>query len=146
MKKFKIAIMGGDRRQEYLADMLAEKHKVTMFYMQENREEIHKNQEFDAYIFPIPISKDGVHLNTKLSENQPEIEEIIKKLPPKSKILGGNITQDIENLFVKNNLEIVDYYADEKLAILNAVPIAFAKSQLNTKNLIGIKNRAKRIF
>ncbi|MFI3226238.1 MAG: dipicolinate synthase subunit DpsA [Clostridia bacterium] len=129
MKKIKIAIFGGDKRQEYLAQMLSEKFDIQTFAVYENNmnlEDLHK--KFDVYIFPLPISKDNIHLNTKFEEKQIKLLEIMKKIPPRSLILGGNVTESVKSLFSTNGLEIIDYWQREQLAILNAVPIALSEN------------------
>lgn len=132
MKKIKIAIFGGDKRQEYLAQMLSKKFDTTSFYVVDNDTnfgDLHSKTNFDVYILPIPVTKDGVHINTKFEDKQHKLDEIIKNIPPKSIILGGNVTKDVEDMFLKKDLQIIDYFKNESLAILNAVPIVFIKNQ-----------------
>lgn len=128
MKKIKIAVIGGDKRQEYLADMLSEKFEVKTFEMNSTSEKIsdlHKIKDFDAYILPIPVSKDGIYLNT-IHSSEILLKDI--KIPPKNLVLGGNVTKKVEKSF--ENIEIIDYLQSENIAILNAIPTVFIKNQI----------------
>lgn len=142
MKKTEIAILGGDKRQEYMAKMFEKNYIVQKFMTNEQDLDFYTlHKTFDIYIFPVPISKDDVHLNAINQENQHKLVEIIEKIPPKSIVLGGSVSKSVSELFAAKNLKIIDYFESEKLAILNAVPIVLGKFQLNAENLVCIINR-----
>lgn len=131
MKKINIAILGGDKRQEYLSDILSEKFNTYTFLVDNNEktfEDFHKQADFDVYIFPIPISRDGITLNSKFEDYK--LLDIVKKIPRNSVILGGSVTNEVEKIFLNENLKIVDYLKSEKLAILNAIPTAEGALQI----------------
>lgn len=133
MIKKKIAIIGGDKRQGYLAENFSQKFFVDIFYLQGNFDEILEN--YDVYILPMPITKDGIHLNTNFSENQVKLIDIIKKIPENSIILGGSITSEAKKMFETENLKIIDYLLYENLAILNAIPTAEGAIQIAFENM-----------
>lgn len=128
MKDIKIAILGGDKRQKYLKDYLSEKFTVKTFALDNSENDISNYINFDVYIFPLPISRDNIHLNANLTSKKYKLCDIIKKLPHKSLILGGNISDEVENMF--QDMKVIDYYKREQLALLNAVPTALCKSQI----------------
>lgn len=129
-----IAILGGDMRHSYLARILAEKDFNIYTYACEKNLNCGKifdfNQKIDAYIFPMPVSIDGVHLNSFLSDLKINLDDFCSNLPKNALILGGNVTPNIKAIFNKYNLNIIDYLAREELAILNAIPTAEGALQI----------------
>lgn len=120
MKKIKIAVCLGDKRQEYLAKMFQKEFFVSTF-----SEENDLLGEFDIYVLPTPISRDGVYINTK---EKIEIKNFLEKIPKNSIIFAGSISKIVEDLFFKHKL--IDFLKYEQLAILNAIPTAEGALQI----------------
>ena len=134
MKKINIAILGGDMRHNYLACEFSKLDFNVYTFAQENGmlnfETLQDDTDVDVYIFPMPISADGIHLNTAISDKSYKLQDIISNLHKHSVVLGGNITNSVRNMFIDHNIYAIDYLKREDLAILNAIPTAEGALQI----------------
>ena len=117
---YNFLIIGGDERIKILAKKLKEDgNKVKTFANKvEEIEEINTKEELDIdnseiIISSIPISKDGININTPLSEKTITIEEF-KKISKNKKVIAGNLKE----------IEGYDVLKDEETTILNTIPTA----------------------
>ena len=145
MNNFKYVIVGGDARFAYLADAYVKEEKNVKAIFAEDFNDILGNENIDlnwkqclknsdVVIFPLPIAKNDEFLNTK-SENKIKLQEIIKEISSEKIVLGGAISQNIKEMFEQKNIKIIDYFAREELAILNAVPTVEGAVEIAMKNL-----------
>lgn len=130
----KFAIIGGDLRLTKLAQILAKEEKqIYIFGMEKEQElenvpniKVSKNLEqalenVDIVISAIPFSRDGVLVNTPLSENTIKINDLMNLI--KNKILiAGTISNEIHRKY--RDVKIIDIMKNEKLAILNTIATA----------------------
>lgn len=130
----KFAIIGGDLRLTKLAQILAKEEKqIYIFGMEKEQElenvpniKVSKNLEqalenVDIVISAIPFSRDGVLVNTPLSENTIKINDLMNLI--KNKILiAGTISNEIYKKY--RDVKIIDIMKNEKLAILNTIATA----------------------
>ena len=148
----KFCFIGGDFRNIELAKMLAKDGMLVYTYGLEKGfwEEDFDQQiiqcenldqgikEAEIIITALPFSKDDKNINTPLSEEKLEIEEIINKIKGKT-IFTGNISKEVKEKFDKENIKFFDILKNEEFAILNTVPTAEATIKIiieNTKNII----------
>ncbi len=128
-------VAGGDLRQLYLAKALARQgNKVYIMCFDEAYEldkrlipvEVPKQitERLDCIILPLPVTNDGIFINTPLSKKHLEIEKILEKADPSTVIFGGKIEKPFHTLCTDRGLEVIDYLEREELAVLNAVPTA----------------------
>lgn len=104
----KLFFLGKDKRSEYLKKQY------------ENEAIIVDNVENAQYIiFPIPFTKDKVHI----TGTEILIEDIIIKCINKT-IFSGGIPKDIRRKFEINNVTYVDLMDLDEVAYLNAIPTA----------------------
>lgn len=132
MEDFKYFVIGGDLRSAYLARSLYKnKRKVKMAFGDEY-ESFLKNEilshdwrkdlkNSNIIIFPLPVTRDNVNLNTSIRNSSIELTKIISELNPEQIILGGAVNQETKNNMEQNGLRILDYLKGEEPAILNAV-------------------------
>lgn len=81
-------------------------------------------ERLDCIILPLPVTNDGIFINTPLSKKHLEIEKILEKADPSTVIFGGKIEKPFHPLCTDRGLEVIDYLEREELAVLNAVPTA----------------------
>jgi len=129
-----IALVGGDRRQLYLCDMLRQEgHSLSVYCME--IEELPKDVKAmhsltdgfckcDVVVLPMPLSRDGERLNTPMSNTNVKLVDLAANLPKNIPVLGGSISEKTAELFDKYNIQWTDYLLREELAILNAIPVA----------------------
>ncbi len=128
MQRKNIWIVGGDDRQAVLAGLLAEDgHKVHVFGMEERMRcepSLDGIEEADCVILPLPaLSGSGV-LNTPLSRRELMAGEVLTRLLPGKTILAGKASPWLKAVAQSRELTLLDYFAQEELALLNAIPTA----------------------
>ncbi len=131
--KTSFGIIGGDKRQLYLANSILEDGfdvNICGFEMSEMTTGFNELslkallKESDNIILPLPVTKDGINIFAPYSSSDITVDdEFILALKGKS-VYGGYMSK----LVLKNDLwegiDIGDYYLREEFAIKNAVPTA----------------------
>lgn len=124
----KIAVIGGDRRQAYLAAFLADLGYECAVFAVEGEDiggavrcaELQGAvAEASVLILPLPVSRDGVNVNTPLYNGKVSLESVKELVSEDALILGGMIKASV---FPKN--KVCDYYSKEELQLLNTIPTA----------------------
>ncbi len=128
-------VAGGDLRQLYLAKALA--HRGSRVYITRFDEafELDKrlipvdrlsqvDEKLDCIVLPLPVTNDGVTVNTPLSKKRLELEAILQKAVSSTVIFGGKVEKPFQTACSDRGLEVIDYLEREELAVLNAVPTA----------------------
>lgn len=105
-----IVIAGGDKRQKIMADILKNKG-FNVDYYSSGRTELCNN---DILILPIPVTRDGIHINTDVNAEPICLEEIAVQFPYAKAVIGG----------VFNNEYLTDITKRDDFAYYNAVPTA----------------------
>ncbi len=117
----KFCFIGGDFRNIELAKMLAKDGMLVYTYGLErgflekdfNQQIIQCENldqginEAEIIITALPFSKDDKNINTPLSEEKLEIEEIINKIKGKI-IFTGNISREVKEKFDKENTKFFE--------------------------------------
>ena len=137
--KHTFAILGGDRRQAVLAKCICEhEHTVkafglSTFFRDMGAVEICSTLEntidgADFIILPLPTSRDGKTLNVSNAEEveETELEKILAHAQRYGcpAIIGGLIPESIIKKAEELGIETADFYQNEKLQQLNALPSA----------------------
>ena len=135
-------ILGGDLRYKFLYEMLTNENFTVYSYNNkyiENKNNINNLDEFlnkiDILIAPIPFTKDNKNVFNIENENI-NIKELIEKTI-KFKIkafFGGIINKDIIKNLEENNIKTFDFFEDNSIAILNAIPTAEGAIQTAMEN------------
>ncbi len=120
----KIIMIGGDKRQIKIKKNL-EQIGHSIHHIVRNSEINVDFTDFDAIIFPLPTTRDGVFINNQLNSDKIKICDITAKID-RQIVLSGNYTFQ--------NLNYIDYGKDESTAILNAVPTAEGAIALAIQN------------
>lgn len=138
-KKKVILVIGGDLRQTYLCNILAEKARVyaigckktelnnqiiALDYIDEVPELV------DYMILPIPVTNDGVNINMPYSDEKISLYSTIPFLKHNAVVFGGKVGTE-GAIFTYKGFEVIDYLSREELSVMNAIPIVFAKVQKN---------------
>lgn len=143
MRDLQYLIVGGDCRQGYLsAGFIEEGKNVFVIFGSDFKNLLNESiirtdwesaiSESDVIIFPLPISKDGEHLN---SSDKIKLEEIINEIPNNKIVMAGGVTPQIKSLFQLRNIEIIDYFDKEELAVFNAIPTAEGAIEIAMREL-----------
>lgn len=118
-----ILICGGDQRQKYMYKYMVDKGlNVSTFALGESDlSEIEDIKKYDVVILPVPVTKDGVHLNASF---EIKIDDVFKNLDKSQIVLGG----------MYNGNNVIDYYNNEDFQMQNAVPTAEGALQTAMEN------------
>ncbi|MEG2454664.1 MAG: dipicolinate synthase subunit DpsA [Oscillospiraceae bacterium] len=136
-------VIGGDMRQEKLAELLREDDHTVHTYGLERApggeelraETLAEAQWADCVILPLPVLGEGERLNAPMAEKNHEIAEILEELRPGQVLCGGMVTPRLAQQAQERGLDLRDYYAREEFAVANAVPTAEGAVQLAMEEL-----------
>ncbi len=122
----KILIIGGDARFSIVGEcLLKEGHDV---YAYKNASENMKKQsdlssvsQFDTVILPLPVSRDGVHINTPdFPDEKIVISDLFERIPKNKTLLVGKISRAHKDKAKDFGLRVIDYYEKEFFTDENA--------------------------
>ena len=128
-KSLKLAIVGGDERQAYLARLAqADGHSVRTFAL-ERAENVPRSPDLasclmgaDAVLLPVPVTQGENLLRAPLSDTKTDIMQVLDAIPSGTLTLGGAVPFRLHARAVQNGVRLTDCLAREELAIRNAVP------------------------
>ncbi len=149
IKTKKITLIGGDTRQLRVLDFFKEK-KFQIFAWGIEHKISSKDElaglmiDTEIVILPLPVSKDGIRLNSPFCENaQIKLSELSKMLPENITIFGGKIPADFAESCNEKGIKIIDYFNDECLCIKNALLTAEAATEIAMRELPGTLDSSK---
>lgn len=128
-----VAVIGGDLRQITLAKMMAaDGYNVTVYGFSENISEKNVSQTDDIalaldneiIILPVPVSFDGLYINTPYFDNKLTIKQLMTYINPLSLVFGGRISKGLSEELSLKGVKHKDYMTRDELAIKNAIPTA----------------------
>jgi dipicolinate synthase subunit A len=121
-------LLGGDHRMTYTADVLAEKGYAVSLLGQEIDASPPKMESAirgaSLVVLPIPVTRDGVHLNAPLAKTPIMLSQIVLALCPGQTVAGGTLSKAIAEAIRAKGCEIYDYQTDENFALHNALATA----------------------
>lgn len=152
MPTLRILVIGGDKRQVYLAKHLLNKGYFVdtaglelsssgdhFFISKDSLENL--IEIADIILLPIPCCLDGIHVNAPYSTEKINIHTILNLCKPTQKIFAGAVSASLSEEVKQNGLWLYDYGNDEPLTIFNAVftaegavSIAIAESETTIWN------------
>lgn len=128
----KIAVIGGDRRELYLAEHLAKQGFSVSLSGYEKQEELPGPNFIDpldavagahAVILPLAGVKENLTPKCPFSDNPPQVaEEFFAALPVRIPVFIGWARQRMKEL--ATSVQLVEVGEDDELAILNSIPTA----------------------
>jgi len=131
-KKKSIAIIGGDKRQKYLADILLSKELSTLCYgnssmnetaiIANNLNEIMENST--VLICPIPFTNDQEHIINLESKEDLTIKDFINGLKPHHIVIGGKFPTPLKEYCCNKKITHYDLLENESFTINNAIATA----------------------
>ena len=109
-----ISLLGGDKRQEYIADILCENgftvRKFGLTGATDNCVNAEAAIQGADYLFlPVPVTRDGYRLNC---DKEIFISDIIKKIPASCKVFGGKLPPSLKDFLNSEKIGYNDYFDD----------------------------------
>lgn len=130
---YKIAVIGGDKRQGYLAGILAKKgYEVTVYglcervYDEKIQEAVSLTEalkEVNAAIGPVPFIRSGKITGTYKASDM-NVEALFDALPENAVFFAGNIPDEVRKYAEGRKISVYDMMKDELVAVRNAVAAA----------------------
>lgn len=133
-KQFDMAIIGGDMRQIYMANLLIERgFSIIIYGLNSNtlsksivkatslHEAISKSK---IIIGPIPFSRDHIHINSMDSFDDLTIEAFESELTPHHTVFAGSIDKNLIDFCNNHDILIYDFMDFNEVSILNAISTA----------------------
>lgn len=129
LNALKFGIIGGDIRYKMIFDALAD-DEYEVYSYGNNFLEGEKNikellEKINILIVPIPCSKDDrtVFHNGAFEETYENLFKMMIQYKVKI-MIGGVISENIKSLAASHNIIAVDFFDQEDVAVLNAIPTA----------------------
>ena len=142
-RKLHFCLLGGDRRQLYLARLLAsDGHTVSTAALSEPPD-LSLSSQADCVILPMPLTDSSGMLNAPMAAIRLPISEVLTILRPEQYIFAGKVSPALQLQAAELGLVVHDYLLREELAIANAVPTAEGAVQLAMEALPGTIHRSR---
>lgn len=119
-----ILILGGDKRLQYVADILSKKYTTEVCASDCHRIFSGGAGGYRAVVLGIPCSTDGENISIPLSARKIPLEALTTVTDKNGIILGGMIPEKLYNICERENIKCEDYYKSEAVILKNAVPSA----------------------
>lgn len=134
-------ICGGDLRQVKLANVMCEDGYKVLCYGLDGAAEIHCDiaimdnlqvamDKADVIILPLPCIIDEFFINMPLCNEKLKVDQFISYLKEGQIVIGGKVSDDFKASCKQNNIQIIDYFDREEMAILNSIPTVEGALQL----------------
>lgn len=121
-------LLGGDHRMTHTADVLAKKGYAVSLWGQEIDASPPKMEsairDASLVVLPIPVTRDGVHLNAPMAKSPIMLSQIVLALYSGQTVAGGTLPKAIAEAIRAKGCEIYDYQTDEDFALHNALATA----------------------
>ncbi len=121
-----IALLGGDRRQTFSAEVLRRRGFAVVGFC--NDVAPAKKTLADALhgakivVLPVPATRDGVHIFQTAGQTPPAFEEVLAGMPPGAVLLGGALPPAWMAAASAKKIPCADYYLGERVQLLGALP------------------------
>lgn len=128
-----VGVIGGDLRQITLAKMMsADGYDVTLYGFKDTvndtkivqTDNLNIALDKEIIILPVPVSFDGLYINTPYCDDKLTIKRFIEHINPSSLVFGGRISKEISEELSRKGIKHKDYMKRDELAIKNAIPTA----------------------
>lgn len=118
----KFLIIGGDTRFNLLFQILKDKCKRCVYLNCGKDISLFSSfiKSFDVIVFPLPLTKDGVYINSQNESFNLKIEDVINAIDENTIVLGGIIPESYKRLLEKKNIKYYDYYTNKDFLALNS--------------------------
>lgn len=134
-----LLLAGGGLRQMYAAAALARKYTVYAAGLDAMPEHVLPADaltgQADALVLPMPVTRDGVHLNVPPEAETVSLPDLLKRVKPDGIVTGGRMTDAERETAERAGFAVRDYARDEAFILRNAVPTAEGAIAIAMQNL-----------
>lgn len=132
--QYDFAVIGGDRRQVYLANELKNRrYRVIVYGTEEKNLDsgcrrgeslLEAVSNADSIIGPVVFSKDGETIVSDSKTHTLKVKELMSGLVPGQSLFGGCISENIRKNCREKEVEVYDFMKMDDVAIYNAIATA----------------------
>lgn len=132
--KYDFAVVGGDRRQVYLANYLKNRRYQVILYGTEKKDLdpgcrqagsfLEAIMNADNIIGPIVFSKDEISLTSPEMGEGLLLEEFLAKIKKGQSVFGGCISDMVQKQCEEKGIEVYDFMKMDDVAVFNAIATA----------------------
>lgn len=138
--QYDYAVIGGDMRQVYLAEELAHHQNSVTYYALMTEPDERRCSDASCVVpasspeeavcsshcvvCPIPLSKNGIHLNQTVLDRELSLSSLLDILTPGQSFFAGCISENLKNTAQGNGVSVYDFMEDETLSIYNTIGTA----------------------
>ncbi len=120
VRKSGIIIIGGDKRQSYLYDILKSRGFDCLYENSGGQEALEKLKDCKYAILPIPVSRDGKYIYSSNSDFKLEATAVIDTLTVEQVVFGGSFGENLSCALDKKNVLYIDMNKNEDFLTYNA--------------------------
>lgn len=125
MEEKNIWVVGGDRRQVYLAGLLRQDgHTLHTVGLGEKERGLDDLALAHCVILPLPVLGKNGRIHTPLSQEKIDLSQVLDHMRPGQVLCGGMVSPEVREAGERAGLQVFDYYAREECMVANAVPTA----------------------
>lgn len=145
-------VIGGDLRQEKLAQLLAEDgHSVHTYALEranlpktvERMDSLDEVRRANCVVLPLPVMGEGGALNTPMSEERHLFQDMLPFFTTSQLICGGMMDATVQKAAAEKGLTLVDYFRREELVVANAALTAEGAVQIALEEMGRTLHRAR---
>lgn len=153
-QSFDIAIIGGDMRQSYLADILLDRgYSVTCYCLCESKKNIPLKPSLKEAVVnsriiigPTPFSRDNVNIYEEFNTSDMSFKNLLSTLTTNNILLGGNISDKISDFCFARKIPYYDFMKIKEISILNSISTAEGTILEAIKNSTGNLHQSNSII
>ena len=142
-RKLQFCLVGGDRRQLYLASQLAADGHTVYTAALSDSADLSVSAWGDCVVLPMPPTDSTGMLHAPMVSGKVPIDEVLAVLRPEQYIFAGKVSPALHARAEARGLVIHDYLLRDELAIANAVPTAEGALQLAMEVLPSTIHRSR---
>ncbi len=130
MKNMKFTFIGGDMRLAAAHLYIKKMGFDSATFLLEKADGLSPDEKCivfpasDVYVLPLPVTIDGIHINSPLSDLTLSFEEFFSLIDQRALIFGGLFPDEIKLMAKNKNISLLDYYNFEEFQIRNSIPTA----------------------
>lgn len=133
------AVIGGDDRQGYLANLLQQDGYHVVCSGLENCpvlmsgiKQVNLSEAArvaDVVILPLPITMDGITIHANNSYLRLYISDLFGNIKGNALLTGGKIDDKLSKAAKERGIQLEDYLTREEMSVLNAIPTALPRGE-----------------
>ncbi|NLK38513.1 MAG: dipicolinate synthase subunit DpsA [Epulopiscium sp.] len=132
--KYDFAVVGGDLRQAYMAELLAEKNFSVILYETQQHPQcegfpfagslMEAIKSAKTIIAPIPLTREGKKIYAKNEQSDLTVCELKNQLQKGQKLFAGCISEELCQWGIENQVDMYDFMENEELTLYNTIATA----------------------